>query len=485
MRSRRSARVGFVRPLRRCLFLKQLTLISLMPGLVFTGNPVLANPQGGNIIHGDVSIGAGIGGNLQILQNSPNAIINWDSFSIAAGELTQFRQPGSSAAVLNRVTGGNPSAIHGALKANGNVFVINPNGILVGPSGTIDVHGLVLSTLDVDDGEFLAGGDMTFKGVGENVTNMGRINGIGGDVFLIGRTVTNSGSIRAANGTVGLAAGEEVLLTAKGNKGERLFVRAKGSGVSGTGILNDGTIEGAAVELKAHGNMYALAINNKGSIRATGAVNAGGKVYLRGAGGTIHNNGSIRASGPGMGSGGRVLIEAAYAKVDGMMRAEGGHVRVAGTDKVELGGSIDVTTPLGRGGDVVVEAKEIEVGSTAVVDASGATGGGGVRIGGGFQGRDATIQNADHVVIGDGAVLRADATASGDGGNVIVWSDGDTLFQGELSAGSRNSATAATAASERKPAISSSPRLKSPSRAAPGPARVPGSATEDAAVPGR
>ena len=237
-------RISFAGTLRQDARLQILVTSLLLPGLVVWTGPVQANPQGGNIIHGDVHIGAGTGGNLQILQNSSNAIINWDSFSIAAGELTQFKQPGSNAAVLNRVTGGDPSAIHGALKANGNVFVINPNGILVGPSGTIDVHGLVLSTLDVDDGEFLAGGDMTFKGVGENVTNMGRINGIGGDVFLIGRTVTNSGSIRASSGTVGLAAGEEVLLTAKGNKGERLFVRAKGSGVSGTGILSDGTIEG-------------------------------------------------------------------------------------------------------------------------------------------------------------------------------------------------------------------------------------------------
>src|SRR5690606_468125 len=297
--------------LRRLVWLRLVAVGLLMPGLTIWTSPVRANPHGGSVVHGDIHFGAGTGGNLQIHQGSANAIINWDSFSIAAGELTQFLQPGTSAAVLNRVTGGNPSAIHGALKANGNVFVINPNGILVGPSGTIDVHGLVLSTLDVDDGEFLAGGDMTFKGVGENVTNMGRINGIGGDVFLIGRTVRNSGTIRASNGTVGLAAGEEVLLTGRGKTGERLFVRAKGSGVSGTGILNDGTIEGAAVELKAHGNMYALAINNKGSIRATGAVNAGGRVYLRGAGGSIHNSGSIQASGPGAGSAGRILIEAA------------------------------------------------------------------------------------------------------------------------------------------------------------------------------
>ncbi|HRQ89519.1 MAG TPA: filamentous hemagglutinin N-terminal domain-containing protein, partial [Bacteroidia bacterium] len=272
-----------------------------------------ANPHGGVVVHGDVQIGAGTGGNLQILQGSQNAIIDWQGFSISAGELTQFLQPGSSSAVLNRVTGGDPSAIHGALQANGNVFLINPSGILVGPSGSIDVHGLVLSTLDVDNGEFLARGDMVFKGGSDKgVTNLGRISAIGGDVFLIGRTITNSGTVKASQGRVGLAAGEEVLLKADtGLEGERIFVRATGSGASGTGILNDGTIEGAAVELKAHGNLYALAINNKGSVRATGAENTGGRVFLRGVGGGIANSGSIEASAS-VGSGGRVLIEAAY-----------------------------------------------------------------------------------------------------------------------------------------------------------------------------
>src|SRR5690606_21549289 len=118
---------------------------------------------------------------------------------------TRFVQPSSSAVALNRVTGGNPTAIHGAMEANGNVFVINPNGILVWAGGTIDVHGLALSTLDVDNGEFLASGDLVFKGSSQaGVTNLGRINGIGGDVFLIGRAVSNSGTVKAG-GVAGLA----------------------------------------------------------------------------------------------------------------------------------------------------------------------------------------------------------------------------------------------------------------------------------------
>lgn len=425
---------GVVAVLRRAVRFQVAVTAMLLPGLTIWTSPVMANPRGGSVIHGNVNIGAGTGGNLQIRQNSQNAIIDWESFSIDKGELTQFRQPNSNAAVLNRVTGGDPTAIHGALRANGNVFVINPNGILVGPGGTIDVHGLVLSTLDVSNGEFLAGGDMTFAGVGEGVTNLGRINAIGGDVFLIGRTVTNSGSI-SATGTVGLAAGEEVLLTAgEGSGGERMFVRAKGSGVSGTGIFNDGTIEGAAVELKAHGNIYALAINNKGSIRATGATSSGGRVYLRGAGGTVENTGSIRATSSGSGDGGRILIEAAYAKVDGMIRAQGGQVRISGTDRVDMNADLDATNSGGRGGDVVVEGGEIVLGNGGKIDASGATGGGNVRVGGGFQGRDTTVRNARNLTVAEGAVVRSDALVSGPGGNVILWADNDTLFNGEVSA---------------------------------------------------
>lgn len=425
-----------VASLRRSHRFQAVVLLLLAPGLLVWDSPLQANPHGGRVVHGDVSIGAGHGGNLQIRQNSRNAIIHWESFSIASGETTQFRQSGPNAAVLNRVTGGDPSAIHGALKANGNVFVINPNGILVGAGGTIDVHGLVLSTLDVEDGEFLARSDLVFKGSATSggVTNLGRINAIGGDVFLIGRTVANSGTVRSEGGRAGLAAGEEVLLKADdGTGGERLFVRATGAG--GTGVLNDGTIEGAAVELKAHGNLYALAINNKGSVRATGTATSGGRVYLRGAGGTVDSTGTIRASSSGTGSAGRALIEAAYAKVDGMIRTEGGDVRISATESVELGGRLDVSNAVGRGGNIVVEGTEISLGSTASVDASGGAGGGSVRVGGGFQGRDAEVRNAERLVVSDGATLRADSTGDGDAGTVILWSDGRTDFAGTVSAG--------------------------------------------------
>ncbi|MCB1085943.1 MAG: filamentous hemagglutinin N-terminal domain-containing protein, partial [Verrucomicrobiae bacterium] len=110
--------------------------------------PAGANPLGEAVRHGDVQFER-IDGQLRILQASDKAIIDWESFSIGAGELTQFFQPGSRSAALNRVRGASASTIEGALRANGRVYLINPNGILIGPSGTVDVGGFVASTLDV------------------------------------------------------------------------------------------------------------------------------------------------------------------------------------------------------------------------------------------------------------------------------------------------------------------------------------------------
>ncbi|MCP5550426.1 MAG: filamentous hemagglutinin N-terminal domain-containing protein [Akkermansiaceae bacterium] len=281
-----------------------------------------ANPADGAVAFGGADF---IGGNgrLTIRQTTDKAIINWGDFSIGKGELTEFIQPGANSAVLNRVITGNPSALDGALKANGKVILINPNGIIVGRSGTIDVGGLVLSTLDVADEDFIAGRDLIFKGeTSAGVVNYGRINAVGGDVFLFGHTVANHGTISAPDGTVGLGAGSEILLTAEPNRdGERVFVRAGRGQRAATGVENTGTIEAAAIELKAHGNLYAMAINNSGALRATGANRNGGKVFLRAPGGAVSNTGTIQATVPGS-RGGRILVESETFDLGGSLETD-------------------------------------------------------------------------------------------------------------------------------------------------------------------
>jgi filamentous hemagglutinin family protein len=136
-----------------------------MSGLLLLGQtvPLLGNPTGGAVVAGSATIGPA-GSTLTINQASNTAIINWQTFSIAGGETTKFIVPNSTSATLNRVTGGNPSAIYGTLQSNGQVFLINPSGILVGAGGRIDTAGFLGSTLDVSNDAFLKGGDMHFAG---------------------------------------------------------------------------------------------------------------------------------------------------------------------------------------------------------------------------------------------------------------------------------------------------------------------------------
>jgi hypothetical protein len=198
-----------------------------------------------------------------------------------------------------------------------------------------------------------------------------------------------------------------------------------------------GPSPGAAAELKAHGNHYALAINNQGAIRATGAVHSGGRVHLQGIGGGVSNSGSIRATSSGVGRGASILIAAAYAKVDGELRAEShsavSSVKIETSDTAEIGAKIESVSSQGSGGFVGIEAERILLKAGSLVDVSGSRGGE-VRIGGGIQGGDPGFTNATRVEMENGAAIRADTIGSGDGGSVVLWSDGDTLFQGEISA---------------------------------------------------
>ena len=230
----------------------------------------------GQVVAGQANI-ASSGNTLTITQLTNNAIINWRGFSINAGQLTQFLQPSALSAALNRVTGGDPSTIYGTLRANGKIYLINPNGITVGPTGVINTQSFIGSTLDVSNSAFMNGGNLVFSGASQaGVSNAGAISALGGDVVLIAHNVDNTGSITASNGTAALAAGSEVLLmpTAASN-GEHVFVQA-GSGSGATGVNQAGQINAATAELAAAGgNVYGVAVNNSGNVNATAVQNVG------------------------------------------------------------------------------------------------------------------------------------------------------------------------------------------------------------------
>ncbi len=391
-----------------------------------------------------------VGGALTITQGTDRAVINWSSFSIGAGEITKFVQPNSSSAVLNRViTANNPSAIYGTLQANGQVYLINPAGVFIGPSGLVDTAGFVASTHDVGDKEFMAGGDLNFTGnSGASIVNQGRIEAKQGDVFLVARQVSNEGQIMASDGTVGMISGTEVCLHSIGpnNYKVRLIDVANDAAVQKTGngiadVVNAGVIEAANAELESTGNYLSLAIKNTGVIRATGVMaNADGSVTLTGGEGDILNTGvvaAIQKNIQGETVGGRILASAKNITTDpgSIMTAsgseKGGEIKVSASDTIYAGGKVEAKSDEGKGGKIQLTGERVGL-FKAEVDASGKTAGGTVLVGGDYLGKNPEVPNAKAVVMTSDSVIRANAAENGDGGKVILWSDEYTGFYGEI-----------------------------------------------------
>ena len=246
-------------------------------------------PTGGNFAAGTGTITSVTNG-VTVDQSSASGVINWTSFSIGQGQTVQINN--GSGATLNRVTGNKISQIAGQLKATGTVYLINPNGILVTPTGKITTTGsFVASTRDISNSAFMAGGAPEFKGTSSGTAvNQGSITSANGDVVLIGSANTNnSGIINAPNGTAGLASGNDVVIQAPGST-KRILVKSGGGDVT-----NTGTLAGAQAELNAaSGNVYALAGNNGGIVHATGTATINGIVYITGASFTV--GGTVEAT---------------------------------------------------------------------------------------------------------------------------------------------------------------------------------------------
>lgn len=342
-----------------------------------------ANPQGGAVVAGGAAI-AGAGPALTITQTSQRAIVDWRSFSIGAGETTRFVQPSTDAAILNRVTGADPSAIYGQLTGNGRVYLINPNGVLVGPNGRIETGGFVASTLNVADPEFMAGGALRFDGASAaGIQVLGGVRADAGDVVLVAASVANSGRIEAPNGQAMLGAGGSLLYLPEG-EGD---LAIQGPAAAGPGAIdNRGVIAAAAVQLRAAGGPYALAVNNGGQVSATAVRQIGGRVVLDAGDGAVTDSGLVTAA--------------------------------AGD----------------RGGEVTITGGKVSLLDGARIDVSGPLGGGQVRISGGPPGGDPSVTEAAETTVAAGARISASATVRGDGGEVTVWANQLTRFSGDLEA---------------------------------------------------
>jgi filamentous hemagglutinin family protein len=310
-----------------------------------------AAPAGGQVTSGAAAITQS-GLTTTIKQTSQNLSLNWQSFNVGAQETVNFVQPSASAIAVNRIYDTNGSQIMGRLNANGQVYLVNPNGILFGSGSQINVGGLVASTLNLDDAS-LNSSARSFSGNGPGrILNLGKINAAsGGYVALLGNQVSNQGAIEAQLGTVVLGGGSAVTLNFNGNSLVNMVVDQS---VLNSLAENGGLIkaDGGMVMLSAGAKDTLLAsmVNNTGDIEAHTIVNHEGKITLLGgmAAGTVNVAGTLDASAPNGGNGG--FIETSAARVTVADAAKISTAAPAGLTGTWLIDPIDFTIAAGNAG---------------------------------------------------------------------------------------------------------------------------------------
>ena len=352
-------------------------------------------PSGGTVVGGAATIDQS-GASQVITQTTAKAVINWNNFSIGVGNSVRINQLSSSSVLLNRVTGNNRSEILGNLSSNGQVFLVNPLGIYFGAGATVDVGGLVATTMNISNDDFMAG-RYTFSrdntlAARQEVINQGVIKAReNGYVVLAGDYAANRGAIEARFGTAALASGSKMTLDVQGDSLINFAVDEKTvtalSGVDNIGqILADGgkAIMTAAVAT----NLTTAVVNNSGLIRAGTTVERDGAIYLSADGGNTQVSGTLDASGTGTGQ-------------------KGGSIQV-------LGANVALT-------------------DNAVLNASGNAGGGKINVGGNYQGTG-PLQNASNTYIGKDVKINSDALVNGKGGDVVIWANNKTEYHGDITA---------------------------------------------------
>ncbi|XYJ12689.1 two-partner secretion domain-containing protein [Telluria sp. B2] len=274
-------------------------------------------PTGGKVVAGAATITNPDGSHTVIEQSSDKAVLNWQSFSIGQGGHVQFIQRDSNSVALNRVVGSDPSAILGHLSANGQIFLVNQNGIFFGHSAVVDVAGIVATTLDIKDEDFMRGDYRFARGANAperaTVVNQGTLNAGGGYVVLAGDYVANQGLVSAQLGTVLLASGDALTLQMAGSSLINYQVD-KATVAHLAGVENSGQIlaNGGRVIMTAEvaQDLAATVVNNSGLIQARSTVERDGAIYLEGSGGSVANSGGIDASAQAGANGGHVEIRA-------------------------------------------------------------------------------------------------------------------------------------------------------------------------------
>ena len=344
---------------RRVAMLSLLATALGMTGLAYASG----GPTGGQIVGGSGQIQQ-TGNTTTIHQNSSTLSLNWQSFNIGPDQTVNFVQPGSNAIAINRIFASTPSEIYGHLNANGQVWLINPNGVLFGQSAQVNVGGLVASTLDVDDST-IDSSTRRFSGNGKgSIVNRGSINAAnGGYVALIGNQVSNQGVITAQLGTVALGGGSAVTLTFNGN--QLLHLQVDQSTLNNLAENRQLIVaDGGRVIMTAGAKdaLLASVVNNSGRVQAQTVQNHDGTITLLGGmeAGTVNVGGTLDASAPNGGKGGFIETSAAQVHI-----ADGSAITtkaVGGKDGTWLVDPTDFTIAA-SGGDITASTLETQLAS--------------------------------------------------------------------------------------------------------------------------
>jgi filamentous hemagglutinin family protein len=261
------------------------------------------------------------GNTLTVNQSSDRAILNWASFNVSADGHVIFNQPSTSSIALNRIFQNSPSRIFGQVTANGEIYLVNPNGIVFGKTARIDAAGILASTLNIKDSVFNsgiaspnliqsndpaalrsdgrlsvldadgnpirgtidAGGNVVVDPWGEPIKVRLTVQdgaaltttGANGRILLAGQNVDNAGSLTSADGQVILAAGDSVFLQASDKPELRgLLVEV---GVGGE-VWN--RVTGQISTPRGNSTLVGYAVNQEGRVSATTSVATNGSIRL-------------------------------------------------------------------------------------------------------------------------------------------------------------------------------------------------------------
>ncbi|MCB9964485.1 MAG: filamentous hemagglutinin N-terminal domain-containing protein [Rhodospirillales bacterium] len=409
-----------------------------------------ANPEGGQVVGGSATISES-GKKLDVHQHTDRTVIDWRSFNIDVDEHTEFHQPSSSATALNRVKSADPSHILGKLSANGNIVLVNPNGVFFGRDSVVDVNGLVATTADVDTDAFM-GGSNHFDRPGKPdaaIVNEGTITAKdAGLVGLVAPNVENHGIIKAKMGRVQLASGDTVVADFYGDgllKVEVTDDNVKSQFVGNTGKLE---AEGGTVAMTAAAARHTVnsLIVAKGELKAPSVSKRGGKIII-GAGGSNKTDkggasgvivqASLDASGRNEGEqGGAIEVLGDHiAILDGTVMDASGHASLRANEEsaaIQSDSALDrhgSDNPRDDDGGTATLTEDKQVRSEEEFMADTRRAGGSIKIGGDYLGGGDT-QTAKTLYVGESTLTLNNAIDNGDAGRTIFWSDDTTEFNG-------------------------------------------------------